>query len=93
MQLASYRGQGKIADFGFKKPRWVEGKLLKLNGKVIHRNTKEPTITSSSSFGFNGWGFSEQGMGPYVKGADLGFLYIGPEQSFLVLFNRLRLPE
>jgi hypothetical protein len=106
-QVASYKGQGRIAEFGFRNPQWVDGELLQLNGKVVklfticeiisshHKPDNQLRLKLFSCVFFIMFVFLvfTQGIGPYVKGADLGFLYVVPEQSFLVLFNRLKLPD
>lgn len=100
-QIARYRGQGRLAEPGFRNPRWVDGELVILDGKVL-------SILAGSAFSSFVYLFfpytmlcaSQMGTDcetqtlQYIKGGPIvGFVYWAPGYHFLVFFNRLMLHE
>lgn len=83
-----------VAEYGFQNPKWVEGELLQLSGKVMNcerfEKCKTFLLILAQVLGLTSF---PKLQGPYVEGADIGFLYLEPGKSFLVLFNRLKLPN
>jgi len=93
-QIARYKGQGRIADPGFRNPRWVDGELVILDGKVLNNSCFifECAIRIFISVVF--FATLLFGVSQYIRGGPvIGFVYWAPEYHFLVFFNRLRLPE
>lgn len=108
-QIARYKGQGRLADPGFRNPRWVDGELVILDGKVyISLSILSNCFVIFTMFFLNMYltvfFFLSQmrlivlctfnEILQYIKGGPVvGFVYWAPELHFLVFFNRLRLQE
>lgn len=94
IQIARYKGQGRLAEPGFQNPRWVDGELVILDGKVSVSNSLLHLVqVTGSSIPQSLLTIRCLSM-QYIKGGPVvGFVYWAPEYHFLVFFNRLKLQD